>query len=447
MPAPVSKTWRVLDFNTSLSWYEESGLFTSNSMSVREQPWQEQHDGEMHEWPVAQGTVVFKAARRGYSFSLEERPSAVFEHPNLVPMRRCNQKMPRSSARQLESSTNMEPEAGQLSSLLYSYERVLGEGTYATVWLARRKAEPFDLVAVKVAKYCSHGGRSQAVSNVAKEFKALSMFGAHDGVVNAHQCLLSTTPFEAVMVLELCEQTLEHALRGVNFILECPTKRCQLATGLHTSDALAQITCAVGALHEANILHRDIKPGNLLVRKKDHVTTICLSDFGDACSTSAATSDKHLVTTALYRSPEVFMGGHHTNHSDMWSVGCVAAEVVGWKQASHWQGSPVMFAGHGTDADIFARTLAVAAKPGIQPDIKVLCTAVRAKSSDIATVLVQWKQHHIPQVTEFWFAENHHLFRQLLVVGHRPAAADCLRVCRRCWCHLSLTCCSVSHPN
>jgi len=82
-------------------------------------------------------------------------------------------------------------------------------------------------------------------------------------------------------------------------------------------------------LHSARILHRDIKPGNLLVNS-NCVLKIC--DFGlarvEEPNPSRAMTQE--VVTQYYRSPEILMGAkHYTSAVDIWSVGCIFAELLG----------------------------------------------------------------------------------------------------------------------
>ena len=86
---------------------------------------------------------------------------------------------------------------------------------------------------------------------------------------------------------------------------------------------VAQAARGLQAAHAAGLVHRDIKPGNLMVGRDDQVK---ITDFGIAQVPGSArmTRTGTLVGTAAYLAPERACGGPATPASDLYSLGVVA---------------------------------------------------------------------------------------------------------------------------
>ena len=84
-------------------------------------------------------------------------------------------------------------------------------------------------------------------------------------------------------------------------------------------------------IHSADLLHRDLKPSNLLLNSECHMK-IC--DFGlarsvDKSDTTTQPILTDYVATRWYRAPEILLGSNqYTKSADMWSVGCILAELL-----------------------------------------------------------------------------------------------------------------------
>lgn len=126
----------------------------------------------------------------------------------------------------------------------------------------------------------------------------------------------------------------------------------QPLTDAHFQSFIYQILCGLKYIHSANVLHRDLKPGNLLVNA-DCELKIC--DFGLARGFSVDPEENagymtEYVATRWYRAPEIMLSfqsytkasksaftamaeGYHLQifAVDVWSVGCILAELLGSK--------------------------------------------------------------------------------------------------------------------
>jgi len=94
-------------------------------------------------------------------------------------------------------------------------------------------------------------------------------------------------------------------------------------------EIVAEVCAALACSHEAGVVHRDIKPGNVMITRTGLVKVM---DFGIAravtASSSAVTQTAAVMGTAQYLSPEQARGEHVDARSDIYSTGCLLYELL-----------------------------------------------------------------------------------------------------------------------
>ena len=189
----------------------------------------------------------------------------------------------------------------------YSDARLLGEGSFGTVYAAR------DLlldrpVAVKILREDLAFDRA-ARQRFGREAQTAALVGTHPHVATVHDA--GEWRGRPYLVLELLES---HIRSGVP---EAAALRW-----------LAQAASALDFVHAFDIVHRDVKPANLLL---DAHGDVRLTDFGVARGGTlpALTEPGAVVGTPGYLAPEVAAGGVATSASDVYSFAVVARELLG----------------------------------------------------------------------------------------------------------------------
>ena len=187
----------------------------------------------------------------------------------------------------------------------------LGEGTYGIVYKAQDK-QTGDIVALKRIRL---DNENEGVPCTAIREISLLKELRHPNIVRLYDVMHQEK--KLTLVFEYLDSDLKKFIDTNNGQLDAMTvKRMML-----------QLLRGVAYLHSRRVLHRDLKPQNLLINKRAELK---IADFGLARTYGVPVrSYSSEVVTLWYRAPDVLLGSkQYTSSIDIWSVGCIFAEMV-----------------------------------------------------------------------------------------------------------------------
>eukprot|EP00252_Welwitschia_mirabilis_P009419 TRINITY_DN2199_c0_g1_i2.p1 TRINITY_DN2199_c0_g1~~TRINITY_DN2199_c0_g1_i2.p1 ORF type:complete len:425 (-),score=77.27 TRINITY_DN2199_c0_g1_i2:381-1655(-) len=196
----------------------------------------------------------------------------------------------------------------------YIAEHVVGTGSFGVVYQAKCR-ETGEIVAIKKVL------QDKRYKN--RELQIMNMLD-HPNIVALRHCFFSTTDKGELylnLVLEYVPETVHRIARHYNRM----NQRMPL---IYVKLYAYQICRALAYIHNCvGICHRDIKPQNLLVNP--HTQQLKLCDFGSAKILVKGEPNISYICSRYYRAPELIFGAtEYTTAIDMWSTGCVMAELL-----------------------------------------------------------------------------------------------------------------------
>ena len=188
----------------------------------------------------------------------------------------------------------------------------LGEGTYGVVYRAKDQKGQEIYALKKIRLQAEEEG---IPSTAIREISLLKELN-HINIVKLYEVL--HTSKKLTLVFEYVEQDLKKVIDSTN------GKGVEMK---YVKSFLYQLLKGVDYIHKKKVLHRDLKPQNLLINK-DNIVKI--GDFGLARGYGIPVKNyTHEVVTLWYRPPDVLLGNKtYGTTVDMWSIGCIFAEMV-----------------------------------------------------------------------------------------------------------------------
>lgn len=193
----------------------------------------------------------------------------------------------------------------------------LGRGSFSIVYIGinyldQDYIKKGDKVAIKVIK--TRNLTQKAIDILEDEISIMNLIkrNPHPNIVHCYDVIRSQS--EVFIIMEYCDSG------DLMSIIKRPIKEkyaqfyfCQLANGLEFLDT-------------HNIIHRDIKPKNILLTNNRRVLKI--ADFGLAKRISDMSLHETICGSPLYMAPEIMNNNPYNNQTDLWSIGMILYEML-----------------------------------------------------------------------------------------------------------------------
>ena len=201
----------------------------------------------------------------------------------------------------------------------YEVAQKLGKGAYGIVWKATERKTAKTVALKKIFDAFQNATDAQRTF---REIIFLQQMAGHENIVELCNLLKADNDRDIYLIFEYMETDL-HAVIRAN-ILE----------RIHKQYIMYQTFKALLYMHSADLVHRDMKPSNLLL---DSECLMKIADFGlarsitqlEAGAADSASVMTDYVATRWYRAPEILLGSTEYHLGvDMWSVGCIMGEML-----------------------------------------------------------------------------------------------------------------------
>ncbi|KAK6943025.1 Protein kinase domain [Dillenia turbinata] len=193
----------------------------------------------------------------------------------------------------------------------YHVGNQIGAGSFSVVWHARHRIHGTE---VAIKEIVMERLNKKLQDSLMSEIYILKRIN-HPNIIRLHEII--EVPGRIHIVLEYC--------KGGDLSMYVRHGRVPEETAKHF---MQQLAAGLRVLRDNNLIHRDLKPQNLLLSRNDSSAVLKIADFGFARSLQPRGLAETLCGSPLYMAPEIMQLQKYDAKADLWSVGAILFQLV-----------------------------------------------------------------------------------------------------------------------
>ncbi|KAL6277996.1 hypothetical protein ACE6H2_021597 [Prunus campanulata] len=194
----------------------------------------------------------------------------------------------------------------------YLVGRQIGSGSFSVVWHARHRVHGTEVAIKEIATGRLNKKLQESLMSEIFILKRIN----HPNIITLHDII--EVPGKINLVLEYC--------RGGD--LSMYIQRHGKVPEAIAKHFMQQLVAGLQMLRDNNLIHRDLKPQNLLLSTNDNNSVLKIADFGFARSLQPRGLAETLCGSPLYMAPEIMQLQKYDAKADLWSVGAILFQLV-----------------------------------------------------------------------------------------------------------------------
>jgi len=195
----------------------------------------------------------------------------------------------------------------------YEVGKQIGAGSFSLVWYARHRVNGTEVAIKEIdTERLSEKLQESLMSEI-----AILKHSDHPNIILLHDIIKETG--RLYLILEYC--------RGGDLSMYIRRRQGRVSEAT-TKHFMQQLAVGLQILRKNNLIHRDLKPQNLLLSSNDDDAVLKIADFGFARSLQPEGLAETLCGSPLYMAPEIMQLQKYDAKADLWSVGAILFQLA-----------------------------------------------------------------------------------------------------------------------